>query len=148
MLEVISKSYTHSFIDFPANIEQDLLQVLIESSTAFLVTLTPELPSLWRTDRLLRFLANAGGTEKLRLIVNRVTKDDEIDEKAIVKTLDRNIYWKLPNNYRSVIEAINEGKPVVKMSNSALVSSYMKLAQELSGKKPEEEPSRWRRIFS
>jgi len=147
MLEVVSQSYTHTFIDFPASIDQDLLQVLIEMTMAFFVVFTPELPSMWRTDRLLRFLSNAGGTEKLRLIVNRVTKDDEYDEKAIMKTLDRKIYWKLPNNYRATIGAINEGKPVVKMSNSALVSSYMKLAQELSGQEPEAEPPAWWRPF-
>jgi pilus assembly protein CpaE len=137
MLEMVSQSYTHILIDLPASVEQEHLQVLMEVSTALLVVLTPELPALWRTDRLLRFLASVGGTggtERLRLVVNRVTPNDEIDEKAISKALANPVYWRLPNNYRAAINAINTGKPLVALTNSALVASYMKLARDLSGK--------------
>jgi pilus assembly protein CpaE len=138
MLQVIMQSYTHIFIDLPPSIDPDHLQVLMEVSSAFLVVLTPELPALWRTDRYLRFLTSVGSTEKLRLIVNRVTSNDDIDEKAISKALNFEIYWKLPNNYRALINAINSGKPLVTVNNSALVASYMKLAHRLTGK-PEQE---------
>jgi pilus assembly protein CpaE len=148
VLQVMTQSYTHTFIDVPFNIDQELLQVLMELSSTLLVVLTPELPSLWRTDRLLRFLANTGGIERIRVVVNRVTTDDEIDQRAIEKTLNNSVYWKLPNNYRAAIGAINEGKPLVSTSNSALVASYMKLAHQLSGKqesKPKPKPWPWSR---
>jgi pilus assembly protein CpaE len=133
MLQVITQYYTHTFIDLPPNIDLEQLQVLVEISSAMLVILTPELPTLWRTDRYLRFLSSAGNTDKLRLIVNRVTANDDIDEKAIVKALNHEVYWKLPNNYKALINAINSGKPLVTVNNSALVASYMKLAHRLTG---------------
>jgi pilus assembly protein CpaE len=151
MLQVITQYYTHVFIDLPPNIDPEQLQVLMEISSAMLVVLTPELPTLWRTDRYLRFLSSSGNTEKLRLIVNRVTANDDIDEKSIVKALNHDVYWKLPNNYRALISAINSGKPLVTVNNSALVASYMKLAHRLAGI-PEQESksgriSLLRRIF-
>ena len=57
---------------------------------------------------------------------------------AIAKALNYEVYWKLPNNYRALINAINSGKPLVTVNNSALVASYMKLAHRLTGK-PEQE---------
>jgi pilus assembly protein CpaE len=152
MLQVITQYYTHTFIDLPPSIDLKHLQVLMEMSSAMLVVLTPELPTLWRTDQYLRFLSSADNTEKLRLILNRVTANDDIDEKVIVKTLNYDIYWKLPNNYRALIHSINSGKPLVTVNNSALVASYMKLAHRLTGK-PEQESksghiSKLRRIFS
>jgi pilus assembly protein CpaE len=138
MLQVITQSYTHTFIDLPATVDAEHLQALMEASAALLVVLTPELPTLWRTDRYLRFLGSVGSTEKLRLVLNRVTANDDIDEKAIEKALKYQVYWKLPNNYKALINSINSGKPLVTVNNSALVASFMKLAHQLTGR-PENE---------
>jgi pilus assembly protein CpaE len=143
MLQVVIQSYTHTFIDLPPGIDTEHLQVLMDTSAALLVVLTPELPTLWRTDRYLRFLGSVGSTEKLRLVLNRVTANDDIDEKAIEKALKYQVFWKLPNNYKALIHSINSGKPLVTVNNSALVASFMKLAHQLTGKAGQEPKNNW-----
>ncbi len=155
MIQMVARSYTHTFIDFSSNVDPNYLQVLSDVSSSLIVVLTPELPSLWHAGRVLRLLARTGRSEKIRLVLNRVTGNDDVDEKQIEKSLNQKVFWKLPNNYRASIEAINQGKPLVATGSSALVDSYLKLAQQLTGKlapqlpgkkAPQEASSWWRRV--
>jgi pilus assembly protein CpaE len=133
LLRVASQSYTHTLVDLPSSLDQDLLEVITDSSEAVLVVMTPELPALWRTHRLLLILAGLGCSERVRLILNRDNSRAEIDEREIRKALNHPIYWRLPNNYSSAIQAINKGKPIVWVNHSGLASSYRKLTHELTG---------------
>ncbi len=134
MVQMVAKSYTHVFIDFPSSLDSNYLHVLMDACSSLILVLTPEVPSLWHAARVLRILAKVGRSEKIRLVVNRVTGKDDIDEKEIEKALSQKVYWKLPNNYRASIDAINHGKPLVNANKSFLVDSYVKLAHHLTGK--------------
>jgi pilus assembly protein CpaE len=102
-------------------------------STRVLVVLTPELPALWRTQRLFSFLQGACGAEKLRVILNRSRRSDEITDREIEKTLRHPVYWQLPNDYQSCIKAINSGRPLVTANHSDLARGYKELARRVSG---------------
>lgn len=134
MLEVVRQAYTHAFVDLPASLGEEHLRTAIELSEAMIVVLTPELPSIWRTDRLLRFLAGSVGKEKVHLILNRSSNgSDEITNGEIEKTVKQPIFWSLPNDYRASSEAVKLGKPLVSMNNSQLAHSYVELAYRLTG---------------
>ena len=133
LLRVMAGLYTHVFIDLPSSLDPELLRVVTDASEAVLVVLTPEFPALWRTHRLILFLASTGCADRLRLILNRDNSRAEIDEKEIKKALNYPIYWRLPNNYASAIQAVNQGKPIVAVNHSSLASSYRKLSHDLSG---------------
>ncbi|HEV8129767.1 MAG TPA: AAA family ATPase [Acidobacteriota bacterium] len=133
LLEVAAQTYTHAILDLPSSWDEDYTRILTEMSDGIIVVLTPELPALWRTHRLLQFLKTSGGTEKLKLVLNRCGTADEITNSDIEKALSHPVYWRLPNNYNSAIEAINSGKPLVSLNHSALARSYHELAFRLAG---------------
>lgn len=133
LLRVVAGNYTHTFIDLPSSLDQEFLQITTDASEAVLVVMTPELPAIWRTHRLLVFLASAGCSDRLRLILNRDDSRDEINEKEITRALNHPIYWRLPNNYAAAIQAINKGMSIVEVNHSGLAASYRKLAQGLTG---------------
>ncbi len=134
MLEVVRQAYTHAFIDLPASLNEEHLRAAIELSEAMIVVLTPELPAIWRTDRLLRFLAGSVGSEKVHLVLNRSTNgSDEITNGEIEKTVKQPIFWSLPNDYHASREAVKLGRPLVSMNNSQLAHSYQELAYRLTG---------------
>jgi pilus assembly protein CpaE len=133
LLRIVASSFTHAFIDLPSTLNQEILQVATDASEAVLVVMTPELPAIWRTHRLLTLLASAGCGNRLRLILNRDDSTDEINEREIVKALKHPIYWRIPNNYKSSIQSINKGKPIVDVNHSNLAASYRKLTQDLTG---------------
>ncbi len=133
LLRVAGQTYTHTFLDFAGHMHPGQVQVVLEASAAVLLIVTPELPSLWRADRMLRILENAGGKEKVKIVLNRHDKRQEITEREIRKTLNYAVSWILPNNYPSSIRAINSGKPLVAEDHSSLAASYVDIAGELTG---------------
>jgi|WetSurMetagenome_2_1015567.scaffolds.fasta_scaffold87859_2 pilus assembly protein CpaE len=133
IFRVFNESYTHTFVDLACSQDYGQMQIAAEYSTSILVVLTPELPALWRTDRLIRLFEKTGGIDRLLLIVNRSSKNREISIREIEKTLGRRVFWSLPNNYPAAIHAVNSGKPLVSFNHSSLASSYFELGQALTG---------------
>lgn len=133
LLRVAASSYSHIFIDTPNSLEQDLFQTTVDASEAILLVITPELPAIWRSHRLLSLLASYGCGDRLRLILNRDNSRDEITDKEITRALSHPIFFRLPNNYSAAVRAINRGKPIVEVNHSSLASSYRQLTQELTG---------------
>jgi pilus assembly protein CpaE len=133
ILRVASETYTHTFVDVLCPHDQEQLESISEISAAVIVVLTPELPALWRTDRLIQLFQKYNKHERLRLVINRNSKRNEISIKEIEKSLGHSIYWSLPNNYPAAIRAVNSGKPLVSVNHSPLASSYIELAEMLTG---------------
>jgi pilus assembly protein CpaE len=133
LLRVVSGTYGHAFIDLPSSLEQEMLQIVTDASEAVLVVMTPELPAIWRTHRLISILAGSGCADRIRLILNRDNSRDEITEKEITRALNHPVYFRLPNNYGASIQAINKGKPIVEVNHSSLATGYRQLMQELTG---------------
>lgn len=136
-LGLLERHYSYTLLDFPGNLDEDAIRDYGQRSHSILVVCTPELPALWRTHRLLLLLESCGLAEKVRLILNRTSRNDEITEKEIYRTFNRSVFWKLPNDYRRAIEAINTGKPLVSVNHSGLALNYRKLAENLTGITPE-----------
>lgn len=132
MLEVIAQTYTHAFVDLASSLGKEYMQVATGMSAAVVVVSTTELPSLWRTERLIRFLGGCGMSEKVRLVINRDRKSDEVTDSEIQRVLKLSPYWKLPNNYRGSKKAILSGYPLVSANHSDLAASYRELAHRLT----------------
>ncbi len=131
LFRVASQVYTHILVDFPCILEPGLLRMVTTSSAAILVVMTPELPSLNRTQRFLAFLVSSGCSgDRLRLILNRDNSRDFISVREITSVWGFPVYGRLPNDYRAAFDAITEGRPIEK---STLVAGYRKLAQDLTG---------------
>ncbi len=133
LLKVASSVYTHTFMDIPANLGQELFEITTAASDAVLVVMTPELPAIWRTRRLIDLLTSAKLGDRIRLILNRAHCRNDIDRGEITRALNHPIYWHLPNDYGAAIQAINQGKAVVEINNTGLAAEYRKLTQDLTG---------------
>jgi pilus assembly protein CpaE len=136
MFQVLSETFTHTFIDMACAHDHEQLQAATKFCNAILIILTPELPALWRTDRLISLFNKTGGNNKIRLVVNRASKKRDISVREIEKALGHSIFWNLPNNYPEAIEAVNSGKPLTLSNNSKLAASYIGLVKTLTGLSP------------
>lgn len=135
-LLLLRNNYSHTVVDVSAAIGLVQLRELTELCDALLVVLTPELPALSRTYRLLLSLDGGSNTQKLQVVLNRAERSNEISLQDIEKTLKRSIDWVLPNDYRRSIEAIRRGEPVVRFNHSKLASQYGRLAEKMTGISP------------
>ena len=60
-------------------------------------------------------------------------ENDEIKAEDAEDVLGQEAYWKIPNNYFTIMSAINKGVPVCKINPESNVSqSYRELAAMLS----------------
>ncbi len=148
LLRIVTGSYPHVFIDLPSSLDQETLQTVTDASEAVLVVMTPELPAVWRTHRLISLLSGLGCADRLRLILNRNNSRDEITEREITKALNHPIYFRLPNNYAAAIQAVNKGKPIVEVNHSGLATGYRQLTQELTGVALQKPRRGFSKIFS
>jgi len=133
VLQVAAETYHYCICDFPVFSGKESFQLASQISTAILVAVTPDLPSLWRTEQLVRFLEGGECVDRVRLIVNRSRSADEIRDTEIQQAVKHPVFWKLPGDDASCTEAVNSGKPVVLLNGSELARSYRELAQELTG---------------
>lgn len=133
ILNVFREAYSHTIVDASSASDEQMLRLLSEVSEAIVVVLTPEIPALWRTLRLLELLDVHGAGDRIKVVLNRSHKKDEITRKDIENTLGRKIFWSLPNDYRASIDAINAGKPLVTMNHSGLAGSFKDFTESLTG---------------
>ena len=112
---------------------EDQVQVIARNSQAILVVLTPELPAIWRTERLLTYLTKLEAADRVRVILNRSSGSDEISNVDIERLLRNDIHCRLPNDYRACIKAINSGRLLEPSSSKQLYRAVNALASEVAG---------------
>jgi Flp pilus assembly CpaE family ATPase len=60
-------------------------------------------------------------------------ENEEITVKDIESAISKQIYWKIPNNYFSIMEAITKGMSVSEInSRSSIANSFKDLAVKFS----------------
>ena len=71
--------------------------------------------------------------EKVKIVVNRAGLDNgHITLKKAEETIGKEIFWQLPNEYRTMIEARNNGVPLIEQSpKAAITQSIAALAAAL-----------------
>ena len=118
----LSKSYNH--LDIAA----------LQLSDHILMLTQLDLPCLRNVVRLLSSLdAYDGVNEKVKIVVNRTAPDkSQINEKKAEETIDREIFWRIPNNYQVISECRNNGIPLhVHSPKAAITNSISELALKL-----------------
>ncbi len=136
MIHVLEEGYTQVVVDLLADPKAREFKTVVEAATVLILPLTPELPAIWRTKRLLDSLRIWSVSDKVRLVLNRFQKTDEITPEDIEDVLEVPVFWKVPNNYEASLQAINAGRPLASISRSELSRSYQQLATTLTGITP------------
>lgn len=99
-----------------------------------LLVTTNELPALQATQRVLAHLdRNRIERSKVRLVVNRYSRDVGLSKDAISAALHTDVFQIIPSDYESVQRALVEGKPI--NGASAFGKSLTSLAERLRGEK-------------
>jgi pilus assembly protein CpaE len=96
-----------------------------------LFTTTLSLPTLKNTKRYLSALEYKGfGDDRVKLVINRYHPRSDIQIKDAEKVLGKPVYQTIPNEYLDVVDSINKGLPLVKLSPKSPIS---KAIQGLAG---------------
>jgi pilus assembly protein CpaE len=132
ILKHLRSMFSYVVVDTPHSFDSRNLAAF-ELSDQILVVMVPNISSLRAAKKTLGVLNDSGFDEgKVRLILNRSGKKDQLGTREIEKTLHYPISWVIPNNYPVAVEAINTGIPLVNHNGkSNLAKSIQRLADDL-----------------
>ncbi len=113
ILSHLRATYPYVIIDTSHFFDQRILGAL-EMSDNIILTVVPNIASVRAGKKVLDLFKELGyGQEKVKVVVNRVSKHDSIKTDNIQKVFDYPICWNVPNNYPAVIDSINSGIPLI-----------------------------------
>ncbi len=134
LLTFLKTMFGYIIIDTSSSFDVKTLTCLDISDYIFLVLMV-NLPSIRNCQKCLSLFKRLEYDEdKIKLIVNRYVEDDEITVEDVEEALNHSIFWKIPNNYFSLMSSINKGVPISELEPTCDVSrNFTRLAEELSG---------------
>ncbi len=135
VIGLLKATFTHLVLDLSKGYTPIDL-IALEMADQILLTTQLDLPCLRNVVRLMMSFGNMNGlADKVKIIVNRVgLESGQITLKKAEETIGKDIFWQLPNDYRTMIEARNNGVPLVDHApKAAITQSLTALAKALSG---------------
>lgn len=136
ILAYLRRQYDYIVVDTSKSLAPPALAALRPADLIFLVTNLDicSLRNFKRTLPILRDIAGAEG-KRLRLIVNRYTKNSLLTLEDLESTVGLPVHRTLPNDFQSVIESLSTGKPLVLSNGSQYTRELKDLAAHIAGRR-------------
>jgi pilus assembly protein CpaE len=134
VIGLMKATFTHLVLDLSKSYSPIDLVALEMAHHVLLVTQL-DLPCLRNVVRLLMSFAEMKGIgDKVKIVVNRVGLDHgQITLKKARDTIGRDIFWQLPNDYRTMIEVRNNGVPLIEHApKAAITQAILAMADALT----------------
>lgn len=134
LLAFLKTMFGYIVIDTSSNFDIKTLTCLDVSDYIFLVLMV-NLPSIRNCQKCLSLFKRLEyDDDKIKMVVNRYIPDEEITIEDVEEALNHEVYWKIPNNYFSVMSSINKGIPVSEAEPDAEIShNFVRFAEKISG---------------
>jgi pilus assembly protein CpaE len=134
VIGLLKATFTHLIIDLSKSYTPIDL-VAMEMANHVLLVTQLDLPCLRNIVRLMMSFGQMESIkDKVKVIVNRVGLDSHIGLKKAQETIGRDIYWQIPNDYRTMVEVRNNGVPLMEHApKAAITQAIVQLAEALNG---------------
>lgn len=132
LFEYLREHFDYILIDLGSGVDKMNLKALELSDLILLVSIV-NLPLIRNSQRCLDLFNNLGfDSKKTKIIINRYIENDEIKIEDVEKVLNQKSYWKIPNNYFTVMSSINKSCSVSEINqNSNVTLSFSGLTTKL-----------------
>jgi pilus assembly protein CpaE len=86
--------------------------------------------------------------ENIRIIVNRYLKKSDISVKDAEISLEKEIFWTIPNDYQTTVTATNRGKALAQFApREEITKNFRNLATELGPESEKKEKKKGWGLF-
>ena len=110
----------------------DIYFKILGMSDEMLIITDLTLPCLANTGRLLRLLEylRCPPGEKIKIVINRFLKKSQVSIKDAQDGIKKEIFWTIPNDYKTISAAINQGRELCRIAPRATITrNIQKLAE-------------------
>jgi len=148
LLGLMRQMFDHIVIDVGQSTNYTTLKVF-EAADAILLVTTPSLPCLTNTSKLITSLKDMGyfDEQRLKVILNRYIKKSDLSLEDAETGIGQEVFWTIPNDFRTTMAAINNGKPLVSIAPKAgITKNFLEMAEAFN-KPGEDKPQKKWRLF-
>jgi pilus assembly protein CpaE len=135
VIGLLRASFSHVVIDLSKSFSQvDLTALELANEIILMVQL--DLPCLRNMVRLLMSLQQMETVrDKVKVVVNRVgLESGQISLKKARETIGREVFFQIPNDYRTMVEMRNNGQPLIEQAPKAAITlAVQQLTDLLAG---------------
>ena len=145
LLRLMQGMFDFVVIDGGQSLDETSLRILQMSDIVLLISIL-SLPCLSNTNKLLKSFQELGypSKEHTKVIVNRYLKNSNISLKDSQASIGKDISWTIPNDYRTTLSAINQGKPLSEVASKAPITKNVReLAHTLAKREQSKEKRSW-----
>ncbi|SHO55475.1 AAA family ATPase [Vibrio quintilis] len=149
LIPILREHYDYIFVDLSLGIDHIFIPILSQATKIFLIT-QQNLVSIKNTSRIAKALTFEYGVakEQLILVVNRYEKRQQIKLKDIEETIAGLEIHTIPNDFKSAIESVNLGTPLVSSKKGSAISKSVARFTRTLMPKDKEQKSWFKRLFS
>ena len=129
---LLRASFSHVVIDMSKSFSHVDLAAL-EMSNEIVLMVQLDLPCLRNMVRLLMSLQQIETIrDKIKVVVNRSgLESGQISLKKAKETIGREVFFQIPNDYRTMVEMRNNGQPLIEQAPKALITQAVQQLTDL-----------------
>jgi len=130
VLQRIRESYEYVVID-PQHTFDAITLAAMDQADEIVLVLTLDIPAIRSTQRALEIFDRLGYTrKKIRIIVNRWSKQIDLDLRQVEKFLGEPVVGFVPSDYQTAVGSINLGNPLVLSDASSKIALEIRRISE------------------
>jgi pilus assembly protein CpaE len=153
VLQKLRESYAYVVLD-PQHTFDAITLAALDQSDEIVLVLTLDIPAIRSTQRALAIFDRLGyPRKKIRIVVNRWSKQIDLDLRQVEKFLGEPVVGFVPSDYQTAVTSINLGQPLVQSeATSRIATEIRRITQTITGApaligEPKPRPSRWGSLF-
>jgi pilus assembly protein CpaE len=142
LFDMLVAQFRYVVVDASTRVDAITRLVSNLSATVLLVA-HADVASLWSAARIQQYLADAGGRDKVKLVLNRFRKIAGFSETDVEAAAGAKLLWKIPNQYFAISSAIDRGVPLMDQNHSEIARCFIGLAGRLTENDTEVKRAAW-----
>ncbi len=149
VLQKLREHFDYVVLD-PQHTFDSITLAALDQSDEIILVLTLDIPAIRSTQRALEIFDRLGyPRKKVRIVVNRWSKQIDLDLRQVEKFLGEPCVGFVPSDYQTAVSSINLGTPLVQAEpTSKIAAEIRRIAQEISlGVAPIEQVGQRRGFF-
>jgi pilus assembly protein CpaE len=142
LFDLMAGHFRYVVVDASSRLDSATRLVGNLSETVLLVA-HADVASLWSASRVVQFLGENTGRERVKLVLNRFRKIPGFHESDAETASGATLLWRIPNQYFAVSSAIDRGVPLMHQNHTEIARAFNGLAAVLTRNDDDVKRSAW-----
>jgi len=133
VLQRLRESFDYVVLD-PQHTFDSITLAALDQSDEIILVLSLDIPAIRSTQRSLEIFDRLGyPRKKIRIVVNRWSKQIDLDLRQVEKYLGEPVIGFVPSDYQTTVNSINLGTPLIQSDpNSKIAQEIRRIAQKVN----------------